>query len=265
MPALPLRINFVVRGCTTKLMRRGRAGIFNQDAFVANVLRRDGSVMNAEISGGAPVMIGETMALMAVWTDVTERVRAEQEVLALNLKLSEQAMRDPLTGLFNRRYLQEALGREFALASRRGHSISLVMGDIDHFKAVNDTYGHQAGDEVLKEFGDLMRQHSRASDICCRYGGEEFMLVLPDVSEESACQRAEQLRLALAAVTLPFKTSEIQVTASFGVASYPVHGIDGDALIAAADSALYAAKSAGRNRVIRSVGLSESLCGDLSG
>ncbi|MFA6014808.1 MAG: sensor domain-containing diguanylate cyclase [Gallionellaceae bacterium] len=236
---------------TSKLMRRWMAGLFNQDAFVVNVLCKDGSVVNVEISGGSPITIGGKLALMAVWADVTERVRVEREVQALNLKLREQAIHDPLTGLFNRRYLQETLDRELALAERHGYAISLVMGDIDFFKKVNDTHGHQAGDEVLRAFGALIKGHSRSSDICCRYGGEEFLLVMPNVPEEKAFERAEQLRLAIEVAKIVYEGTEIQVTASFGIAAYPVHGDDSEAVLAAADAALYEAKNAGRNQVKR--------------
>jgi diguanylate cyclase (GGDEF)-like protein len=125
----------------------------------------------------------------------------------------------------------------------------MIMGDLDHFKAVNDRYGHLGGDEVLRTFGDLMKRQVRGSDIYCRYGGEEFLLVLPQMSTEDAVKRAEQLRLAMAAAPVPYGDFVIAVTASFGVATFPRDGRTGDELIAAADSALYAAKAAGRNRV----------------
>jgi len=136
-----------------------------------------------------------------------------------------------------------------ALAERGRHPISVIMGDLDHFKAVNDQYGHQAGDEVLRVFGGLMKQQARASDIYCRYGGEEFLLILPKMPEASAIERAEQLRAAMAAAPVICGACAIAMTASFGVATYPRDGRTGDELIAAADGALYAAKAAGRNRV----------------
>ena len=187
--------------------------------------------------------------VIAVGSDITDRKRAELELQGLQAQLREQAVHDPLTGLFNRRYLEEMFARELILAERQGHPISLIMGDLDHFKRVNDAHGHLAGDEVLRAFGALMKRQARGSDICCRYGGEEFLLVLPGTSTETAFDRAEQLRLALAAAPVTYGAAQIAVTASFGVATFPRDGRTSDALIAAADAGLYAAKSAGRNRV----------------
>jgi diguanylate cyclase (GGDEF)-like protein len=191
--------------------------------------------------------------------DVTERIRAEREVRTLRERLREQATHDPLTGLYNRRYLEETLGRELILAGRQGHPVSMIMGDLDHFMADNDHYGHLGGDEVLRTFGDLMKRQVRGNDIYCRYGGEEFLLVLPQMSTENAVKRAEQLRSAMAAAPVPYGASSIAVTASFGVATFPRDGLNGDELIAAADGALYEAKAAGRNRIHVSSGLASRL------
>lgn len=176
---------------------------------------------------------------------------ALREVRALQAQLREQAIHDPLTGLYNRRYLDETLGRELVRAQRYGHPVGVIMGDIDHFKVVNDTYGHPAGDAVLRAFGGLLQHAARGSDICCRYGGEEFLLVLFDTAMEDAFRRAEQIRAMLAATPVTWETSVIQVTASFGVSTFPEHGQTGAALIAAADAALYAAKAGGRDQVRR--------------
>jgi diguanylate cyclase (GGDEF)-like protein len=170
-------------------------------------------------------------------------------VQALQNQLREQAIHDPLTGLYNRLPLNEFFDRDLSLAERQGQPISTVMGDLDHFKMVNDTYGHLAGDEVLRVFSDLVRHSYRASDIYCRYGGEEFLILLPGTSLEVACERTEHLREALDATAIIFGTSTIHVTASFGVATFPQHGQTRDALIAAADRALYAAKDCGRNQI----------------
>jgi diguanylate cyclase (GGDEF)-like protein/PAS domain S-box-containing protein len=239
------------RAYAIEAMRRGLAGELKQIGFVINALRKDGSIITVEISGNAPINIGGKSALIAVWADITEKLRAEREVNELQNQLREQAIRDPLTGLYNRLYLNESLERELILAERHGYCVSVVMTDLDHFKAVNDCYGHLAGDEVLRVFAGLMKRHSRGSDINCRYGGEEFFLVLPDMSEEKASERAEQLRAAIAAEPVVFGEAIIPVTASFGVASFPNHGKTGNDLMMAADKALYAAKDAGRNRVKR--------------
>lgn len=211
-------------------------------------LRKNGAVIDVEAHGSTMDIDGQR-ALISMVMDISERTRAERAVRELQERLREQSTHDALTGLFNRRYLEETLGRELLSAERHGHPISLIMGDLDHFKAVNDRYGHLAGDEVLRFFGALLKQHARGSDIYCRYGGEEFLLVLPLMAQDSAVERAEQLRGALAAAPIPYGASLIAVTASFGVATFPGDGHTGDELIAAADNALYAAKEAGRNRV----------------
>ncbi len=219
-----------------------------EGTFIYRGLRKDGVEISVEATGIRMSISGKN-ALIFTLMDITERVRAEKEVQELNIRLREQSLRDPLTGLFNRRYLEESLGRELIRAQRQNTSLSLIMGDIDHFKKVNDTYGHPAGDKVLKVFGELIRQYSRGSDICCRYGGEEFLLVCSNMVTEKAYERAEQLRMALLDTPVTFEGAIIKVTASFGVASYPQHGDTDDALISAADNALYEAKNAGRNQV----------------
>lgn len=229
-------------------MLKGFSGELEKVEYVFRGLRKNGAVIDIELHGSA-TKIGGKPALIGLIMDVTERTRAEREVQALQEKLREQSTHDPLTGLYNRRYLEETLARELILAEREGHPISIIMGDLDHFKAVNDRYGHLAGDEVLRVFGELMKKHARGSDIYCRYGGEEFLLVLPGMAEKDAVERAEHLRRAMAATPVDFGSSKVVVTASFGIASYPCDGRSGDELTAAADRALYAAKAAGRNRV----------------
>jgi diguanylate cyclase (GGDEF)-like protein/PAS domain S-box-containing protein len=227
----------------------GLHGEFNKKSLVVNALRKDGRVISVEISGSKPVIIGGKQALIAVWVDITERLRIECEINALQDQLREQAIRDPLTGLYNRLYLNDSLERELTLAKRHDYCVSVIMTDLDHFKVVNDCFGHLAGDEVLRVFAGLMKQFSRSSDINCRYGGEEFFLVLPNMNTEKACERAEQLRMALSAAPIVFNKTEIPVTASFGVATFPQHGQTGNDLMMSADNALYAAKDSGRNQV----------------
>ena len=211
-------------------------------------LKKDGSVVEVETHASA-MQIGERRALISVLLDVTDRVRAEREMWVLQQKLAEQSVRDELTGLYNRRYLDEALGRELILAERQNYPVAMIMTDIDHFKKVNDQYGHLAGDEVLRSFAAMLKRSARATDIYCRYGGEEFLLVLPQMSPEKAASRAEQLRRTLAAAPIRYGATAIPITASFGVAAYPAHGVTGVRIIEAADKALYAAKEGGRNLV----------------
>ena len=168
--------------------------------------------------------------------------------------LREQAIRDPLTGLFNRRYLEESLERELARALREGYPVSVVLADIDHFKKLNDTYGHPAGDEVLRKLAQLLKEQARASDIPCRYGGEEFLFVLPHANTATAIERADQWRRAFEQLQVPFGSLHLRATLSAGVASYPGHGRNAAALIDAADRALYDAKHQGRNRICAAPG-----------
>jgi diguanylate cyclase (GGDEF)-like protein/PAS domain S-box-containing protein len=236
------------RPLMAETIRKRLSGEMERVEYVIRALRKNGTVIDVEIHGCVMEIDGKP-ELFSLFMDVTERTRAEREVQALQEKLREQATHDALTGLYNRRYLEESIGRELISAERHGHPVSVIMGDLDHFKAVNDRYGHLGGDEVLRTFGYLLKRLVRGSDIYCRYGGEEFLLVLPQTSANSALERAEQLRSAMAAAPVLYGDSAIAVTASFGVATFPGDGRTGDELIAAADSALYAAKAAGRNRV----------------
>jgi len=180
---------------------------------------------------------------------LAERKRVEAELRTLQAQLREQAIRDPLTGLYNRRYLEETLWRELDRAGREGHSLSILMVDVDHFKRLNDTYGHPAGDEVLRTLGRLLQHHARSSDIPCRYGGEEFIVVLPDMPLDAARKRAERVRQDFADLRIAFGGAELVATLSIGVSGYAGHGNTADELIRAADLALYDAKQSGRNRV----------------
>lgn len=181
---------------------------------------------------------------------------AEQLALALgNARLREslrrQSVLDPLTGLFNRRYFEETLRRELARARRMASPLSLVVLDVDHFKRVNDGFGHTAGDAVLRAIAQLVRQSIRDCDVACRYGGEELVILMPDCAQADAARRAEALRADIAgAPPMLDEAGPDTVTASFGVAQFPVHGPDAEALFRAADGALYRAKRAGRNRVV---------------
>jgi len=182
---------------------------------------------------------------------------AEHVALALaNLRLREslrtQSIRDPLTGLFNRRYMEESLDREFRRAERRGAPVGVIMLDIDHFNHFNNTFGHQAGDTLLHALGELLRTRVRAEDIACRYGGEEFVLIMPEASLDITAERAEVLRQEARELRVQQHGQSLgAVTISFGVAAFPEHGPTAEAVIRAADIALYRAKHAGRDQVAK--------------
>jgi diguanylate cyclase (GGDEF)-like protein len=161
----------------------------------------------------------------------------------------EQALHDPLTGLFNRRYLDDSLIRELARAEREAYPVALAMLDIDHFKRINDRYGHPAGDQVLRALGQQLHQQSRSSDIACRYGGEEFVIMLPNITLEAVRQRAEQWRVDFQNLRYA-DAEELCATLSIGLALFPLHAANAPTLMANADQALYAAKHAGRNQVM---------------
>jgi diguanylate cyclase (GGDEF)-like protein/PAS domain S-box-containing protein len=200
---------------------------------------------------------------LIIFRDITERKQAQEalqkanqqleiqlsEIRALQASLQEQAIRDPLTDLYNRRFLNETITHEFHRAERLKQSLSIGLLDIDRFKAINDMYGHIAGDAYLVMLANLVRQHTRKSDIVCRYGGEEFLLVLPDTTLGSAAQQAEKLRGLCAEAVLEFDGKAIRATISLGVAAYPEHGATYDEIIHKADQALYLSKSGGRDRV----------------
>jgi len=192
---------------------------------------------------------GEITHFLAVKEDITERKRTQQQLLALQDQLREQAIRDPLTHLFNRRYLTEMLPREIARAVRQNQPLALLMMDADHFKNINDTYGHAVGDETLQTLARLIVPQLRASDIVCRYGGEEILCVLSDTTQDDAVQRAEQLCAHIAQTAVAPSNAAVRLTLSIGVAMFPAHGANIEDLLKAADVALYRAKQDGRNCV----------------
>jgi len=181
---------------------------------------------------------------------------AEQISLAFaNLLLREtlkyQSVRDPLTGLFNRRHMEEVLERELLRAARKATPVAVLMIDIDQFKHFNDMFGHEAGDLLLRELGSTLQGQMRGGDIACRYGGEEFLLIMGETDLDCACQRAETLREQVAALQVRYRGEMLRrITVSIGVAGFPVHGNSGGKIVSAADGALYRAKRAGRDRVV---------------
>ncbi len=179
-------------------------------------------------------------------------VTGEQVALNLaNLKLREilsnRSIRDPLTGLFNRRYLEESLERELFRALRSQEPLGTLMLDLDHFKRFNDTFGHKTGDELLKQMGEFLLANTRGEDIVCRYGGDEFTLILPGANLEAARRRAEKLEEALKGLNGPYGK---YLTLSIGIAVFPEHGTTGEQLLRSADFALYRAKNEGGTRVV---------------
>lgn len=216
---------------------------------------------------------GETMGLLCIQHPVVEEGGAEvrhrlaialgeQASLALaNIQLREslqqQSVRDPLTGLYNRRYMNDMLRREISRAQRSHRTLAVAIIDVDHFKAFNDTFGHEAGDLVLQRLGELLGSQLRQSDLVCRFGGEEFVLILPEISREDALLRVESLLEAIRGLQLQFGVRSLgRVTASLGMALYPEQGTTPESLLAAADAALYLAKETGRDRAVLSMTLS---------
>lgn len=206
---------------------------------------------------------GDIDGFQGVGRDITERRQHEAELLQSQQQLENQlleavdeksalqelATRDPLTNLHNRRFLDAALPREFARAERDAKPLALIMLDLDHFKSVNDNYGHAAGDEVLKALAELLKKGTRESDLICRYGGEEFVAIMPNMSSDQALERAEFWRKQLEQMTLVCGDFKINITLSAGIAVFPNHGKAADLLLARADEMLYKSKQNGRNRI----------------
>ena len=227
-------------------------------------MRARGSGWKWILSRGRPVQWdenGKPIRIIGTHVDITERKEAEQALRRANRKLEKQAVaneamqallielatHDSLTGLYNRRFMNDALQRELSRANREENSVSVLMLDIDHFKNLNDTYGHESGDLVLVALSNLLRQSIRDSDIACRYGGEEFIIILPGANISDAKRRAEILCYEFSLVRVG--PASLTSTISIGLAVYPQNGDSVDRLLHAADHALYAAKTSGRNCV----------------
>jgi diguanylate cyclase (GGDEF)-like protein/PAS domain S-box-containing protein len=186
-------------------------------------------------------------------TEQLEKVRSLQD------QLVEMAIRDPLTGLYNRRYLDSTLDRELSRARRERYPIALIMLDIDLFRDINTRFGHPGGDELLKALAMLVQAKTRQGDLACRIGGEEFLLVLPNMPLRPACMRAEELRQAVEGLRVNYGETQMSVTISLGVASAPIHGQTSTEMLILVDQALYKAKHNGRNRVALPPGGTRSL------
>jgi diguanylate cyclase (GGDEF)-like protein len=251
-------------------LRRGQQHVVqgsNPQLSCQHVAKRTGDSICVPMSAH-----GETIGLLHVMsaepedtasTEVLSQAKqqlakavAEQTALAFaNLDLRDrlrvQALRDPLTGLYNRRFVDEWLEREVNRTDRSGNSLGVIMADIDHFKRINDVHGHNAGDELLKAVADALQASLRPGDLPCRYGGEEFLILVVDIGFDALVQRAEQLRKNVATVRVDYRGETLPaVTLSAGVALYPQDGSTASEVIVAADTALYSAKRAGRNRTL---------------
>jgi diguanylate cyclase (GGDEF)-like protein/PAS domain S-box-containing protein len=234
----------------------------NIPLYERDFIKKNGERVTVEINAelvcdddGVPIHI------QSVARDISERKQNEVvlqgankklrnqlvEIETLQTQLRDQATRDSLTGLFNRRYLEDALAREFQRAEREKSNVCLIMMDIDGFKAFNDTYGHDAGDLLLRELGEFLSSEVRSSDISCRYGGEEFLIVMPGTPLKKGYQRAEHLRSAFLSLDIEHLGVKLRATLSIGVATYPRHGATWEKVLHDADQAMYAAKDAGRN------------------
>ena len=202
---------------------------------------------NVNVTGSSPE-VGNIHFLEL--KEANEGLQKEIEGLRRKIaELSEQAVRDPLTGLYNRRFLDEMLPRTLSQAQRLHYPVTAAMADIDRFKELNDSYGHQAGDVFLKGVAAILQTSGRTGDIACRFGGEEFLLVFPGMQPEDASRRLGQVRDDVAKQYVTLGQQKLAGTLSIGVASYPVHADSAQGLISAADKALYRAKNVGRNRV----------------
>jgi diguanylate cyclase (GGDEF)-like protein/PAS domain S-box-containing protein len=216
----------------------------------------DGEIRWFRIESRPEQLANGDLVWSGIQTDITDRKRVEEalrkantllenrvaEIEALQAQLRDQAIRDYLTGLFNRRYLDETMDREIARATRESHRISVVLIDIDHFKGINDTFGHPAGDMVLIGLAKMLKDNSRVSDIACRYGGDEFVVVMPNANSEQAYKRAEEWRKAFARKKFVSEDRKFKTTLSIGIATYSLHASSANGVFQAADQALYQSK-----------------------
>jgi len=244
---------------------RGRViGVISVQSYLPNYYSDEHIRLLETIATQAAIAVENSRLYEAARKEIMERRQAQEDlqqtnqelqvqlhrVESLQEELREQAIRDVLTGLFNRRYLDETFAKKLNRTKRKESSLAVIMLDIDHFKSFNDTYGHTAGDELLAMLGDLLRKQTRQSDVACRYGGEEFIILLSDTPLDVATKRAEEIRRGFEESSIRFEEKELKATISIGIAIYPDHGDQPEALIIQADQALYQAKSNGRNQVV---------------
>ncbi len=215
----------------------------DNDDVEITIPRPSGQVGIVEMRAVETVWNSESVLLISLH-DVTEQKRLQRELQRL-------AIQDGLTGLYNHRFFYTRLKEELLRAHRYSHPLSLLMLDIDHFKQVNDNYGHRVGDTVLKGLGNLLMEQVRNLDRVCRYGGEEIMVIMPETESECAIEIAERIRNAIEkkAFDIDDEAGSVSITVSIGISCYPYHGKDASGLVAMADEALYSTKKSGRNRV----------------
>jgi diguanylate cyclase (GGDEF)-like protein len=246
-----------VRAAEAKVLETGEPCEATVDdvAALSHPMRR-GDDVHARVSGVVSVARRArpfSVAERELFHYLAEQAAVSIENVGLHETVERQAVTDELTGLFNRRRFQEAMATEVERSKRFGQPVGLVLLDLDDFKAVNDTYGHQQGDLVLREVARVLRETSREIDEPARYGGEELAVVLPGTDLEGAFNLAERVRAGIEELALPLLDGDgvLRVTASFGVATLPGSADDMRELVAAADEALYRAKRAGKNRTVR--------------
>ncbi|MBK5222189.1 MAG: sensor domain-containing diguanylate cyclase [Acidimicrobiia bacterium] len=218
-------------------------GMLTLDSYTPDFYTDEHARMALAFASQAAVALGNARSFDALRSRMAE-------VEALQEGLREQATRDPLTGLHNRRHLMQCLEREVIASAAEGSHLSVALIDVDHFKAVNDTYGHAIGDQVLADVAQLLASQVRETDVVCRYGGEEFVVLMPATTADEAARRADRWRRAVASLDSPAAPGHAHLTVSVGIAVAPLHASMGDGLLRAADEAMYAAKSGGRDRVV---------------
>ncbi|WP_165857283.1 sensor domain-containing diguanylate cyclase [Marinobacter sp. JSM 1782161] len=231
-------------GVNEDMIRAVERAIANAEPYAAEypMTRRDGTRIWVWDKGRS-VEVGGQLMLEGIMLDISDRKALEQELARL-------ATHDALTGLYNRRELERRLDEEMIRAHRYGRPVAVLWVDLDHFKAINDRFGHAQGDEVLRRVSQLLQRSIRAMDIAGRYGGEEFVLVLPEHELGEAEETAERLRKLVSEETITIGgQGDVRLSVSIGVAVYPTHGHSVGAVCEAADAAMYAAKRAGRNQV----------------
>lgn len=211
--------------------------------------KNDGDLIQVEFVSNV-YLEGDHKVIQCNIRDITERKQIQDALVKSEAFLREQSVRDFLTGLFNRRYMEETLERELHRASRRQLTLGVIMLDVDGFKRFNDTRGHAAGDAILRELGKLLLEHIREEDVACRYGGDEFIIVMPDATRRVTRERAEFIQQQAKALHFQFEGPTFNgVSLSVGMAIFPENGYTSATLLKAADDALYCSKREGRGRI----------------